>query len=79
MVPESELKNILITLSSIIISLSLGGIVTKLRDFKLKLSLEHINKDYASLVEYKESLETKLLITEEKLLVLKKGSVSNER
>jgi len=79
MVPETEFKNLLITLTSLILSFSISGYIMKCRDFRLKPSLRKVDSEYENLLQYKESLELRYAECENKILSLKKGGDTNDR
>lgn len=68
---ESDLKNILITISEIVIALGSAGIITKKRNFKLGSSIRRINNRY--IITPISPLKQELKATKKKILTLEKG------
>lgn len=72
---ESNLQNIIVTLSELFTTILLGGLVTKLRTFNYKNSIKNIKHKYT--VTSIEPLQKQLEETKSKILLLRGNSNDN--
>jgi len=78
---ETDLKNIVITIIELVLSLGIGGAIAYFRDFEFLYELKEINDNYNSQILSFENLQQELKDTQEKILSLTKtnGGKMNEK
>ena len=78
---ETDLKNIVITIIELVVSLGIGGAIAYFRDFEFLYELKEINDNYNSQILSFENLQQELKDTQEKILSLTKtnGGKMNEK